>query len=387
MCKKMLVFFILIFTPIICHADERLSSTSTVSSTETSTQPSAEGIADRLEAEAANFSYQATKAKDDKVFYDRTIKVLESCKKIGDGETGKEGKCIRQSLGGEEFSSGGIFSDLFVSKANKKVLESKYKRRYSLVERAIDTVYMYGDMQKYAIFYLSVPAHYLGSIYHNFQNAWGALTSVPSTFDSEQLINMYYRLAYCDQFMLLGASNIYLFYKLTSPKLAHLPDEVRQAATDGCKKCLDSGYSFDFAKCKELCVASYVIEGTEKRGPDWKYFSDSSGSGHDEIFLFNSAKIQRRSKKDVRVWERSEPVINNYDDIKSYEQTKNFSHSLMLYQFDCVNAEMKILSGINYDSDEKITESYLSPSGKIAIVPGSVGESLFDIVCKTKKSK
>jgi len=102
--------------------------------------------------------------------------------------------------------------------------------------------------------------------------------------------------------------------------------------------------------------------------------------------FFNASKIQRKSKSDVRVWMRSEPRIEKYEDIQSYEQLKDFSYSLYLYQIDCVNAEMKTLSFINYDSDGNILESYSSPpsSEREAIVPGSIGEKLFHVVCKKK---
>ena len=354
------------------------SSTNTISRTETNAQLSVEEIANHLKAEAFSFSLQAVEAKDDKVFLDRTIKAFESCKKIGDGEAGIEGECI------SNVTSNILPYGIDLKHWSRKVLENKtYKQKYSLAQKAIYAVYEFGDMRNYAEFCLCLP---LG-IYHDFQKAYNLLTTLSDNFDRSQLIKMYDNLVFSIPGGIPFPEGSYMSSPFwTSRTLLKFPVEVQQATTYGCKKCEDFVYKFDFNYCKELCVASYIIKGINKRGPDWQYLSDSNGSGHFEIMFFNASKIQRKSKSDVRVWMRSEPRIEKYEDIQSYEQLKDFSYSLYLYQIDCVNAEMKTLSFINYDSDGNILESYSSPpsSEREAIVPGSIGEKLFHVVCKKK---
>jgi len=163
------------------------SSTKTISSTETNTQLSVEEIANHLAAEASSFSLQAVEAKDNKVFHDRIIKAFESCKKIGDGEAGIEGECI------SNVTSNILPHGIDLKHWSRKVLENKtYKQKYSLAQKAIYTVYEFGDMRNYAEFCLCLP---LG-IYHDFQKAYNLLTTLSDNFDRSQLIKMYDNLVF-----------------------------------------------------------------------------------------------------------------------------------------------------------------------------------------------
>ena len=353
------------------------SSTHTMSTTETHTQPTVEEIANKRIGEARYFSSQAAEANDDKVFLDRTIKAFESCKKIEDGEAGKEGQCIKELV---------TYNLWFFSSERQSIT---YKQKYSLVEKAIAEVFLSRDMQQYARFYLCYN-NFDGSS-PDFKKAYSLLTTFSDNFDRSELIKMYDYVASSLPNKFTFPSLTYSEYPfLTSKDLSKVYKyESQQAAIDGCKKCEDFGFTFNFLYCKELCVASYITEGLNKRGPDWQYYSESYGSGHFEIYLFNTAKIQRRSINNVRVWRRSEPFIEKYEDIRSYEQTKDFSCRLTLDQIDCVNADIIILTMIDYDSNGKILNLYNMPysSKKTAIVPGSVEDILFNIICKTKKGK
>jgi hypothetical protein len=66
----------------------------------------------------------------------------------------------------------------------------------------------------------------------------------------------------------------------------------------------------------------------------------------------------------------------------------NFSHTLVLREYDCKKQTYRSIQINDYDTNGKVL--WTSPVSKVIkqpIVPGSVGETLYKIVCQGSKKK
>jgi len=103
--------------------------------------------------------------------------------------------------------------------------------------------------------------------------------------------------------------------------------------------------------------------------------------------------IMRLSNSLVRVWVRIKGYP--YSRIKSQEMEglpsqgyDNFSHSLVLCEYDCKKQTFRSIQINDYDTNGKVLWS--SPVSKAimqSIVPGSVGDTVYSIVCQGNKKK
>ena len=107
----------------------------------------------------------------------------------------------------------------------------------------------------------------------------------------------------------------------------------------------------------------------------------------------NKTSIMRLSNSLVRVWVRIED--DPYSMIKAQEKEglptqgyDNFSHTLVLREYDCKKQTYRSIQINDYDTNGKVLWS--SPVSKVIkqpIVPGSFGETLYKIVCQGSKKK
>ncbi len=107
----------------------------------------------------------------------------------------------------------------------------------------------------------------------------------------------------------------------------------------------------------------------------------------------SKTSIMRLSNSLVRVWVKIEDYP--YSMIKAQEKEglptqgyDNFSHSLVLWEYDCKKQTYRSIQINDYDTNGKVLWS--SPVSKVIkqpIVPGSVGETLYKIVCQGSKKK
>jgi hypothetical protein len=65
---------------------------------------------------------------------------------------------------------------------------------------------------------------------------------------------------------------------------------------------------------------------------------------------------------------------------------KNFSHTFELDEYNCVKGESRVLSQVDYDEEGNVISSvsYRNPRWDY-IVPDSIGESIFQTICKQRK--
>jgi len=137
----------------------------------------------------------------------------------------------------------------------------------------------------------------------------------------------------------------------------------------------------------DACMELNKMDTNEKRGDKWISWSESRGKS----FFYDKTSIKQLPNKHIRVWTRMETDnISAYLDerkrnvlpINNYE---NFSHSLYLYEFDCDKREIGIASSIDYDNQGNVLDGVDKTSLTLRpIVPDSIAEALFIIVCQNK---
>ena len=120
-----------------------------------------------------------------------------------------------------------------------------------------------------------------------------------------------------------------------------------------------------------FCIVVIVLLSFQNvYGDDWIC------SDRDECLYSYNKKIIRVSKNIVRVWGK---VINDtYDD--EYK-----SYSIVLNEIDCKKKTMKLIKGTKYKMDGSVIQRIGFPDTKPeSIIPDSIGESLYNQVCKPK---
>jgi hypothetical protein len=132
-----------------------------------------------------------------------------------------------------------------------------------------------------------------------------------------------------------------------------------------------------------LTVLGFIIfPFFEAWGEDWKLCGGNEYGG----YFYDLQSIRRVSKNVAQVWEKMiflEKGVQIWTQKQGLE-FKKLSYSLCLKEFDCNEQKSRQLSLTLYDQNGKVISSsgnYISPWD--FIVPGSVGESLFNIVCNS----
>jgi hypothetical protein len=116
-------------------------------------------------------------------------------------------------------------------------------------------------------------------------------------------------------------------------------------------------------------------------GADWKRVR-STGSA---TLYYDTEEITHPSKDIVKVWTKwvyTEKGIKNAQDIfgKNYE---NLSYSTKSYEINCKDKKTHIVSVADYNKNEVIISSEDKTNAEwLRIIPGSVLESLYKMVCK-----
>ena len=126
-----------------------------------------------------------------------------------------------------------------------------------------------------------------------------------------------------------------------------------------------------------LTLFSYA----EGWGADWKVYSSTDYG----IRSYDAESMIRPSKGVVRVWTKllyNEKAIT--DTVKEKgDMYKTLSYTMVFDEFICAEKEKRLLALIDYSTDGKILFSANYKESKWSfIVPESVGESLYNAVCK-----
>ena len=116
-------------------------------------------------------------------------------------------------------------------------------------------------------------------------------------------------------------------------------------------------------------------------GADWRSYGESSIG----VYYYDADGITRPSKNIVRVWEK---VVYSAKGVKKHveesgKRYENLSHSLNLWEVDCVEKKERILQTTEYLKDGTVLSSTQSQKTPWSFVsPTSIGEALYEAVCK-----
>jgi hypothetical protein len=129
-----------------------------------------------------------------------------------------------------------------------------------------------------------------------------------------------------------------------------------------------------------LVFGLIIISIGDVYGADWKLYE------YNEKFLayYDAQSITRLSKNIVRIW-----LKRNYTEKgvmymvgnlgKKYE---NLSYSIILNEINCIEKMFRLKSRIDYDNKGGVIYSSSFPLEWNFIIPGSIGETLYEEICK-----
>jgi len=143
---------------------------------------------------------------------------------------------------------------------------------------------------------------------------------------------------------------------------------------------------------KDSCDILTEFEKELAKVEKWQPFGKSEKGS----FFYDKTSIRKHPNGHIRVW-----IKIKVDDVSAYieerkkkyqkpKEYENYSHSLDLWEFDCDSVSLGVISIIDYDDKGKVLDSYNldEKSFKMtSIIPDSVGEGLYKMVCKEKGKK
>jgi len=129
-----------------------------------------------------------------------------------------------------------------------------------------------------------------------------------------------------------------------------------------------------------ILIGLFIFVHAEVWAADWKFY----GAHENFLIYYDTQSITRPSKSIVRVWTRwdyTEKVVLDW--VKKFGKNyENLSHSKIFQEINCAEKKFHSLTGNDYDNKGKVISSSHTPSEWGFIIPDSVGESLYEEVCK-----
>jgi len=112
---------------------------------------------------------------------------------------------------------------------------------------------------------------------------------------------------------------------------------------------------------------------------EWE-FCAKSGWGY---YYYDPQSIKRVSKDTIQVWEKAVYTEKGVQDMVKDLGPKyiELSYTLQLCEFNCSEKKSRILSATFYNNEGGIIGSFSYPTTWEFVVPESVDEHLFNIVC------
>ena len=138
-----------------------------------------------------------------------------------------------------------------------------------------------------------------------------------------------------------------------------------------------------------------LVSATNGHGANWVYYS-APESDHFRAF-YDSESIVNGPQGTKKVWEkwvfsesgRTDWIAKRAKSDLSTEGYEGLSHKKMLFEFNCHTREYVLISYADYNQDGQILNSYTTdPRVREweSIIPESVRETLFKIICNRQKS-
>lgn len=115
---------------------------------------------------------------------------------------------------------------------------------------------------------------------------------------------------------------------------------------------------------------------------DWKYIKGG--------FIVDTSSIQKLPNGNFKVWFKNilDPdvladMLNEHKKIGYYKDYSKYFYSLTLYEINCSQRLLQVRSGIDYNFDLNIIDSFnITVDNFTPIPPGTAGEMNMKFVCK-----
>ncbi len=129
-----------------------------------------------------------------------------------------------------------------------------------------------------------------------------------------------------------------------------------------------------------ILIELMISGNAEVRRADWKLYSETDFF----ISYYDKETINHISNNIIRVWVKEVNTEKGIADmVKRFgEEYKNCDHIRKLYEVDCAEKRVRILSSGAYSREGGVIISDDSPSQWIFVAPSSEGEALHKTVCK-----
>lgn len=133
-------------------------------------------------------------------------------------------------------------------------------------------------------------------------------------------------------------------------------------------------------KLGAIFIGLIILGNSEVPREDWKLYSET------EFFTsyYDKGTINRTSKNIIRVWVKEVNTEKGIADMVKHfgEEFKKCDHIKKLYEVDCPEKSIRVLSSAAYSKEGEVIISDDSPGKWISILPKSEGEALYKNVCK-----
>ena len=170
---------------------------------------------------------------------------------------------------------------------------------------------------------------------------------------------------------------------------------IGQAFTDMDSSCKVKSNSY--APGEDSCEMSEFLRKELLRGKKWVMLSGPSLFNRNigRSFLYDRTSIQKKPNGNYLSWFRlEESKDSKIENLKksglesSTSKYDNYSHELVLWEFNCSNMSIGYVSYVDYDTEGNIIDSYSSDVVKLEpFVPESYGDIAYKTICKGDNAK
>ena len=139
-----------------------------------------------------------------------------------------------------------------------------------------------------------------------------------------------------------------------------------------------------------VVISFSIVISSVTEGADWKYYGRTEWGDS----YYDRQSIKRISQDILAVWTKDVVTSKKQKDLmlksrQGYDSSprgfRDYAVELSLKEINCSTEEVRYLAIVDYNAVNKIIDS-VDVTGKwCQVVPYSIGEDLYNIVCKSKK--
>jgi len=137
-----------------------------------------------------------------------------------------------------------------------------------------------------------------------------------------------------------------------------------------------------------LFIGIPIFSHAEVWGADWKYIGEG---GNGTFWWYDTQGVTNQPNRIIQVWVKKVKADEIIDMVKSgakltlselEQMTSEKNYERFLIEIDCVEKTVHLLQKLNYDSKGFLTGGESKLGAKESIPTDSVGERVYNAVCK-----